>query len=125
MTKLQHAIVFVSDMKAAIEFYRDVLGFCLRFESPEWTEFDTGEVTLALHVTVKGGTEPPATGSPPGRCQLGLGVEDIEAFHRHLTARGVACLQPPRQEDFGGKLAKYVGPDGLPFSVTEFRDSKH
>lgn len=45
MTALGHAIVFVSDMDRSVRFYRDVLGFSLRFDSPEWTEFDTGGTT--------------------------------------------------------------------------------
>ena len=36
---MNYAIVFVSDIKRAVSFYRDVLGLPLRFESPEWTEF--------------------------------------------------------------------------------------
>lgn len=37
--RLNYAIVFVSDMKRAVSFYRDVLGLPLRFESPGWTEY--------------------------------------------------------------------------------------
>jgi len=117
---LGHAILFVSDMDSAVRFYRDVLGFALRFESPDWTEFNTGVTTLALHVTER---EPAGeiamTSSPPGRCQIGLAVDDLDAFHERMSQHGVTCLQPPRVEEFGGKLAKYVGFDGLPFSVSE------
>ena len=47
--KLAYVIEFVSDMNRAVKFYRDVLGFQLKFESPGWSEFVTGERTLALH----------------------------------------------------------------------------
>ena len=47
--KLGYVIEFVSDMNRAVKFYRDVLGFQLKFESPGWSEFVTGETTLALH----------------------------------------------------------------------------
>ncbi len=47
--KLAYVIEFVSDMNRAVKFYRDVLGFQLKFESPGWSEFVTGETTLALH----------------------------------------------------------------------------
>jgi len=33
----------------AVKFYRDVLGLTVKFESPGWSEFATGETTLALH----------------------------------------------------------------------------
>ena len=47
--KLGYVIEFVSDMNRAVKFYRDVLGFQLKFESPGWSEFVTGETRLALH----------------------------------------------------------------------------
>ena len=50
MVEFSHAIIFVSDMARSIAFYRDVLGLPLRFESPEWTEFETPGSTLALHL---------------------------------------------------------------------------
>ena len=50
MLEFSHAIIFVSDMARSVAFYRDVLGLPLRFESPEWTEFDTPGSTLALHL---------------------------------------------------------------------------
>ena len=36
-------------MDKAVKFYRDVVGLTLKFESPGWSEFVTGETTLALH----------------------------------------------------------------------------
>ena len=35
--RVNYAIVFVSDMKRAVTFYRDKIGLALRFESPGWT----------------------------------------------------------------------------------------
>lgn len=123
MTVLGHAIVFVSDMDRSVKFYRDVLGFSLRLDSPEWTEFDTGATTLALHITERvAKAAEPVTSSPPGRCQFGMSVDDLDAFHNGLTKHGVVCLQPPRMEAHGVKLAKYADPDGLPFSVSERRN---
>jgi catechol 2,3-dioxygenase-like lactoylglutathione lyase family enzyme len=70
--KLNYVIKFVSDMSRAVRFYRDVLGLPLKFESPGWTEFTTGETTLALH--------PASDKNPAGTLQLGFGVTDIQAF---------------------------------------------
>lgn len=47
--RVNYAIVFVSDMKRAVSFYRDVIGLPLGFESPAWTEFATDGAILALH----------------------------------------------------------------------------
>ena len=48
-TLLRYAIKFVADLGKAVKFYRDVVGLPLKFESPGWSEFVTGETTLALH----------------------------------------------------------------------------
>jgi len=48
-TQLRYAIKFVADMDKAVKFYRDVLGLRVKFESPGWSEFVTGETTLAKH----------------------------------------------------------------------------
>jgi len=47
--KLSHVIEFVADMDSAVKFYRDVIGLPLKFQSPGWSEFVTGETSLALH----------------------------------------------------------------------------
>lgn len=110
MKKVDYTIVFVGDMKRSIEFYRDVLGFALKYESPGWTEFATEGATLALH---------PAGETPAGTCLPGLVVENLDDFHRAMQAKGVKCPQPPKLQDFGGRLALYADPDGLILSVAE------
>ena len=47
--RVSYAIVFVSDMKRSVAFYRDVMGLPLKFDSPEWSEFATDGATFALH----------------------------------------------------------------------------
>ena len=117
MPQFTHAIVFVSDMARSVAFYREILGLPLRSESSEWTEFETPGSTLALHLA-DGPATPSQSMAPAAQCQLGFSVEDIDAFHQQMIAKGVTCLQPPEEEDFG-KLAEYADPDGLPFSVVE------
>ena len=110
--RLTYAIVWVSDMKESVGFYRDQLGLPLRFESPDWTEFNTEGATLALHS---------GNGGKPGTSRPGLSVADLDAFHARMTGLGIACVQPPR-EDFGARIAQYVDPDGLTISVSEERE---
>ena len=81
MTQLSYAIVFVSKMERSVAFYRDVLGLPLKFQSPDWTEFGTGETTLALHYASKPSAAAAVQGEMAGRCQLGFWVDDLEAFH--------------------------------------------
>lgn len=107
--KLAYAIEFVADMKKAVAFYRDTLGLKLRFESPEWSEFETGATTLALH--------PASAENPPGRVELGFNAGDIQAAHAALTAKGVKFTMPPTQQEFGGTLARFLDCEGARVSL--------
>jgi lactoylglutathione lyase len=85
---LRYVIKFVADMDKAVKFYRDVLGLKVKFESPNWSEFVTGETTLALH--------PASDKNPAGRVELGFTVADVEAFYREMSSKGVLFSMPPR-----------------------------
>ncbi len=121
--RVSYAIVFVSDMKRAVAFYRDVLGIPLRFESPEWTELATEGATVALHK----GDRPAAAGDPrqnsAGLCRPGLSVPDLAEFHRRMIDKDVPCVQEPR-DVFGARIAQYADPDGLVLSVSEERPAR-
>ncbi|MCC6995223.1 MAG: VOC family protein [Deltaproteobacteria bacterium] len=116
---LHYVMVVVSDMKRSVAFYRDVLGMKLRFESPDWTEFDTGKTTLALHGGGKPG--PAAHGPPPaGTASLGLGTLDLEAEVARLKGLGVRFVMEPQERPGEGiKLAVCVDPDGLGISLSQ------
>jgi lactoylglutathione lyase len=119
--RVNYAIVFVSDMKRAVSFYRDIIGLPLRFESPGWTEFATDGATLALHVSEGASFEKENPRQvPAGRCRPGLGVPNLDEFHKRMLERNVPCIQEPTNA-FGAKVAQYVDPDGLAISVGEER----
>ncbi len=102
-------------------FYRDTIGLPLRFQSPGWTEFETGQATLALHrseASPRAGDDPDHL--PAGPCRPGLRVPDLDAFHARRVEHGVPCVQEPK-EVFGARLAQYLDPDGLAISVGEER----
>ena len=119
--RVNYVIVFVSDMKRGVSFYRDVLGLPLKFESPGWTEFATDGATLALHASE--GSNPDGENqphSPAGRCRPGLSVTHLDEFHKRMIKQNVPCLQEPK-DVFGALIAQYVDPDGLVISVAEER----
>ena len=119
--RVNYAIIFVSDMKQAVLFYRDVIGLPLKFETPGWTEFATEGATLALHASE--GPNPERDNPhkvPAGRCRPGLSVPNLDEFHRRMVEKKVPCVQEPK-ETFGARIAQYVDPDGLTISVSEER----
>jgi predicted enzyme related to lactoylglutathione lyase len=107
--QLKYVIKFVADMDKAVKFHRDVLGLTVKFESPGWSEFATGETSLALH--------PASDKNPAGKVELGFTVADVEAFYRDMSAKGVLFTMPPKKQDFGGALAQFVDSEGAHCSV--------
>ncbi len=107
--KLSYAILFVADMDRAVKFYRDTLGLPLKFQSLEWSEFATGETTLALH--------PASEKNPAGKVELGFTAPDLAAFYREMSAKGVKFPMPPTRQDFGGELAQFRDSEGVHVSV--------
>lgn len=106
--RLTYAIKFVADMDAAIAFHRDVLGLPLKFQSPSWSEFATGETTLALH--------PASDRNPAGVVQLGFGVEDLPALYDEREARGLTFTGPLRTEH-GATLGSILDSEGAECSL--------
>ena len=104
--KLSYAIKYVADMDRAIAFHRDVLGLELKFESPFWSEFATGETTLALH--------PAMDEHKPGSVQLGFAADSLDARREEL---GLTVTQPPT-ELHGMHIARLRDVDGAETSVS-------
>ncbi|MCU1268345.1 MAG: putative glyoxalase/bleomycin resistance protein/dioxygenase [Acidobacteria bacterium] len=121
-TQIDYTMIIVSDMDRSVEFYRDKLGIPLKFQSPDWTEFQTGATTLALH---GGGVrqEHSASGDPSkqaGTCSIGFNVEDLDKTFAELQAKGITFVMPPTQREGEGiKLAVCMDPDGLPVSFAQ------
>jgi predicted enzyme related to lactoylglutathione lyase len=107
--KLAYAMMFVADMDRAVAFYRDVIGLELKFQSPGWSEFKTGETTLALH--------PASDKNPAGKVELGFTVADVQFFYDEMRSKGVQFSMPPMKQDFGGVLAQFVDSEGAHCSV--------
>jgi lactoylglutathione lyase len=117
--RVNYTIVFTSDMARSVAFYRDVLGIPLRFETSEWSEFVTDGATIALHKSDSAAPEGDSRRAElPGTCRPGLQVADLDTFHQLMAANNVRCEQEPTPT-FGVRLAQYVDPDGLIFSVAE------
>jgi lactoylglutathione lyase len=121
-TQIDYTMIIVSDMDRSVEFYRDKLGIPLKFQSPEWTEFQTGTTTLALH---GGGVrQEPSSGVDPskqaGTCSIGFNVEDVDKTFAELQAKGIRFVMPPTQREGEGiRLAVCIDPDGLPVSFAQ------
>ena len=121
-SKVDYVMVNVSDMSHSVAFYRDILGLQLKFESPGWSEFETGATTLALHVGTRAARSESATQAEPaaGTCSLGFSVPDLNNTYAELRDRGARFVMPPtEQANEGIRLAVCIDPDGLAISFAE------
>jgi len=109
--KLGYVIKFVGDMDRAVKFHRDTLGLPLKFQSPEWSEFSTGDTTLALHRA--------SEKNPAGAVELGFTTTDLQKFYEEMQAKGVKFSMPPTRQDFGSSLAQFIDSEGGKCSVGE------
>jgi lactoylglutathione lyase len=107
--KLKYIIEFVADMDRAVKFYRDLVGLELKFESPEWSEFATGETSLALHLANER--------NRAGTYDVGFTVKDLQQFYEQMQTKRVRFPMPPTKQDFGGTLAQFLDSEGAHPSV--------
>jgi lactoylglutathione lyase len=117
--QIDYVMVTVSDMVRSVRFYRDIIGLPLKFESPDWSEFQTGTTTLALH----GGGKPRARnedreGMSAGTCSIGFNADNLDRVYEELKSKGIVFVMPPTlRKDEGIRLSICLDPDGLPISI--------
>ena len=106
---LTYVIKYVADMNTAVAFFKDKLGLELKFQSPGWSEFSTGETTLALHAA--------SDSHPAGTASLGFGVGDVDEFFASAAGGGVKFTADP-VETFGRRIARFRDSEGAECSVS-------
>ena len=119
--QIDYVMIGVSNMDQSVGFYKDALGMPLKYKTNEWTEFQTGATTLALHLS-----KPrivPATlqnEMVAGTSTIGFTVSDLDKTYRELKAKNVRfVMEPKMREQEGIKLAVCLDPDGLEISISE------
>ena len=101
---LGHVGIWVKDLPTMTAFYRDVLGLPQNPREP--TEFETGNLTLAIWKPEDQGVEFSSGGSHG----IALRVEDVAAARAQLESKGVEFIG---ERDSGVcKMAFFTDPDG-------------
>jgi catechol 2,3-dioxygenase-like lactoylglutathione lyase family enzyme len=111
LSKVGTVMLAVSDLQRAIAFYRDVLGVPSKFATEEFAFLDGGGIMIGLRRSAS---------LPPGenlRAEVVFEVDDIEAAHRALAARGVEFRHAPRQATADRYVADFRDPDGNAISI--------
>jgi catechol 2,3-dioxygenase-like lactoylglutathione lyase family enzyme len=120
---LEVVVLPVSDIDAAVAFYRDKVGFVLDHDTKN-------EHMHVVQLTPRGsgcsivfGDLPPQREMAPGSLKgLQLVVSDAKAAREELVGRGVECseLQVFSPDD-GGTFFGFADPDGNTWAVQELR----
>jgi predicted enzyme related to lactoylglutathione lyase len=108
---LGEVIVYVSDMDAALGFYRDVLGLEADYVSEHWTTFRTGECSFCLHPIAR---REPGVGEPDPTFM----VDDLDGEHARLAAAGVEVTEI-REPVPGARVFDATDPEGNRFSLEQ------
>ena len=113
-----HAMVYSVDVRRALGFYRDLLGFKLvdefRHEDiPVYARLRApgGDGTIALHLAG------PGTPLASEGVRLYFEIRDVDEFCRKLRAKGFYITQMPRMMPWGWRHAYLNDPDGHEISI--------
>lgn len=111
--------MYVGDLDASVEFYRDVVGLAYKFTDAGYAEFDAGGVRFALYERrraewlVGRGVTPGAGG------EVVVTVPDVDEVYGRLRAAGVDVLSGPADRPWGHRTVHVADPDGF---VVEFAE---
>ncbi len=116
-------ILFTSDIKRAVEFYRDDLGLPLQNATKDTAEFFSSGTKIVIKSyseaeQVKG----EATTTAPTRSGILIGftIQNIDELCELLKKKGVRFLKEPRNEAFG-RHAIILDPDGHMISLAQIK----
>jgi catechol 2,3-dioxygenase-like lactoylglutathione lyase family enzyme len=108
--------LFVEDLPAAKQFYRDVFGLPVHYEDDDSAVFDFGNTLINLLKTTAARElvepAPVADREAGSRLQLTIDVDDVDAMCAELTRRGVELLNGPIDRPWGIRTATFRDPGG-------------
>ena len=108
--------LFVEDLDAAKQFYREVFGLPVHFEDDDSAVFDFGNTLVNLLKTTAAPAliepAPVASREAGSRLQLTIQVDDVDAMCAELARRGVELLNGPMDRPWGVRTASFRDPGG-------------
>ncbi|MFI8876975.1 VOC family protein [Streptomyces sp. NPDC055243] len=115
-TGISAITLFVEDLEATKQFYREVFGLPVMFEDGNSAVFGFGGTLINLLKTTAAQEliDPARVAAPDAgsRLQLTLPVDDVDAMCEELGARGVKLLNGPLDRPWGIRTASFRDPGG-------------
>jgi catechol 2,3-dioxygenase-like lactoylglutathione lyase family enzyme len=123
-TGIRAITLFVEDLEAAQQFYREVFGLPTLFEDETSVAFDFGNTIINLLKTTAAREliEPAvlAAREAGSRFQLTIVVDDVDAICAELAARGVELLSGPMYRPWGIRTASFSDPGGHLWEIAKW-----
>jgi catechol 2,3-dioxygenase-like lactoylglutathione lyase family enzyme len=114
---LSSTVLGTSDPRGLAAFYRDLLGWEVREESPEWVVLKPPRGTTGLSFQLEDGHVPPSWPAGPGEQQmqahLDIAVDDLAAGVARAKALGASVAASQPQDD----VRVMLDPAGHPFCL--------
>ncbi|MDJ0335752.1 VOC family protein [Salinibacterium sp. G-O1] len=108
--------LFVDDLPATREFYRDSIGLPVHWDDENSSVFNFSNTLINLLQSDEApGLIAPAMVAPQAagaRMQFTITVDDVDATAALLAERGVAMLNGPMDRPWGIRTASFVDPAG-------------
>lgn len=115
--RLSSTVLGTTDPRGLASFYRDLLGWAIVRESPEWVVLKPADGTAGLSFQLEESHVPPTWPSGPGEQQmqshLDIAVDDLEAGVQRATGLGASLAAYQPQDD----VRVLVDPAGHPFCL--------
>jgi catechol 2,3-dioxygenase-like lactoylglutathione lyase family enzyme len=120
LKRTHHVAIFTQNFAAMETFYAGTLGFPVtkRWEHRAIAFIDIGSTTIELIGPGPNRVIPPAGSQPGAIHHIALHVEDVEAAHAELVAKGVKIKSAPANfEDV--RICFFFDPDGNNLELVE------
>ena len=116
VTKVRGALIFVEDLEASTQFYRDTLGLRLLYRTPRFVRFDATQGT-SLSLVIGGVASPTPKDYRRHGVVPELIVDDLELAMRRLASSNVR--HEPIVRTAWGQFAFCWDPEGNPLQLYE------
>jgi lactoylglutathione lyase len=105
-------ILTTRDLRAALGFYRDLLGAEVKYEfpGPDGEPVYAGLELGSSHLGI--GQDPALADGPSARFSLWTYVADCDVAVERLRAAGVTVVEEPADQPWGERIARVLDPDG-------------
>jgi len=112
--RIHATVLFVRDLASCAAFYRDTLGFEVKHSDDSSVWFGDQQILLLERSSAADlvGDDTLSSGEGCPRVLLCAEVDDVDAAHAALQAKGVAFVQPPISRPWGLRTAHFADPEG-------------